>query len=60
MTVQHVINTITSHLQMEIYEEIFCEVTYIGTCFDVPEKFRNCPVICMDVTKTGALRLYIS
>ena len=60
MTVQDVINVTLATQQIEIYEETFLEISYIGVGSSILEKYRNCPVLCMEVIRTCALRLYIS
>ena len=60
MTVQDVINTLLAGQLIEIYEEQFVDIMYIGDYTDTPNKYRKCPVLCMEIRPSGILRLYIS
>lgn len=60
MTVQDVINILKAGQNIEIYEEQFVDVMYRGDYTKTPTKYRNCPVLCMEIRQFGVLRLYIS
>lgn len=60
MRVQDIINTLLAGQLIEIYEESFSEIMYIGDYADTPNYYRECPVLCMEIRPIGTLRLYVS